>query len=456
MVFLNKKKNTKKKSKNSFNRISRFEPLFDSAYSKKFKDKFLNTMFDAVYGQKKKAVLGKGDAFEISESYKLDSEYVISQVLEAIPTADPRFDIKMAVDKFGERGVPRGKAIEISGPEENMKSTLAHHIIKAAQSDPRGAIVKIYETEGKANPRYIEAAGCDISQIVILFPDYIEQVYWDIRNTLKAYIKDRNKSVLEFVKKYAKKSMTNMEFDELIFRGRMSYPLLLFLYDSIGNHQSMEAYKKNEAGKITKTPGKHAQAHAEGYRDIITPLCNAMGILMAVNHTKDEMGGMVGAWGVKRTTTFGGKHIKYMSSIRIEQRAGSAGGEGMSSSMMTVVRDGVKVPIGKWLTTKILKNSLIESSHSAIEHRLFRYKSGVGFDLGVSFTIALAELGMVKGKPSFTPSASNKIKLPGRTIDIGFREFHDMLVKDDKLRLELRKMIIEHANNNATMLRYDC
>jgi len=437
-------------------RVKKFDPLFDAADAKKMRDKFIDKRVDAIYAAKMKSTDKESDKMQVSDGFRLSSEFITTQVLESLPTGDVRFDMKTSVDKFGHRGIPRGKVIEISGAPEMMKSARAYDILADIQNDPRGAIIHIYETESKANARYVAAAGCDVNQIIIELPDYIEQVYYDMEKVMRMYVKERNASVAKYIKDAKKKNMTQYEFDELVFRARMSYPILAFLYDSVGNHVSMEQWQKTKAGKTTKTPGKHAQAHAEGFRSIKNLLGNTMAVFLVVNHTKVEMGGMASGWGEKKTTTFGGDHIKYMSDVRIEQRGGIGMG-GPPSTMMKVTRQGEQVTIGKWLTVKFIKNSLIETSQQRVENTLFRYKFGVGFDLGVSYMIAMSEIGMVKGDLNLSaPGHKNKILLPGnKLIEVSFPDFHNMLLEQPKLKEELRGLIEDNANSKATMVRKD-
>lgn len=437
-------------------RVKKFDPLFDSEEIRKLKEKVINDRIKSIYDNKAKSLGKDYDKMDISEGFMLDSEFVTSQVLETMPTGDVRFDMRCAVDKFGHRGIPRGKVMEISGPNECMKSARAYDMIADFQADSRGSIVTIYETESKANARYVAAAGCKVDEIIITLPDYIEQVYHDMERSLRAYTKSRNAASAAYIKKNCKKkSMTNFEFDKLMFRARMSYPLWVALYDSVGNAQSMEQWQKTQKGTTTKTPGKHAQAHADGMRSIRNALGNSMGILILINHTKAEMGGMTAAWGEKKTTTYGGDHLKYMSDIRIEQKGGVGLG-GPQTTMLRVTRKGEDITIGKWLNVKFLKNSLLETSQQKLEHTLFRYRSGAGFDMGVSYMLAMQKLGMVKGDLKLLPSNENTLILPDKKeINITFVDFHDMLVKKPDLKNKLRELIEEDANNNSTLMRKD-
>lgn len=455
MGFLSK--DSKPKKKKGIGRIKRFEPLFDPEDAIKVRDVFINKVNDNINARKRAILIGKNiDPMVITDAFMMNNEFIPTQVLESLPTGDIRFDIMCSVDKFNNRGIPRGKAMEISGPEEMMKSARAASIVAAIQQDPRGAIVVWYETESKVNQKYVKAAGADIDRIILEIPDYVEQVYYSMREHMIKYKKERDKFVAQYIKKLGRKSISDDELDVLIFRGRMSFPILLFVYDSIGNHQSREGYQKDESGKTTATIGKHAQAHANGFRSIISMMGNTMSILIGINHTKDEMGGNQAAWGTKRTTTYGGKSLKYMNSVRIEQRGGIGGHGAGSSSFLRVTRGGKALTIGKWLTTKFIKNSLVPSSKEKIESCLFRYKPGVGFDMGVSYILAMERAGMLKGKATLGRSKKNKIIVPGGgIIEANYSDLHEMLATNPELRAKLRTALINHANESSVLVRRD-
>jgi RecA/RadA recombinase len=439
-------------------RLKRFEPLFNPEESMDIRDNFISKIMTDVDKRRSSLVSGKDsvDPMVITETYMMNNNYIPTQVLETLPTDDIRFDLMCAMDLNGHRGIPRGKAMEISGPEEMMKSARAAAIVAAIQQDPRGAIVIWFETESKINQRYIAAAGADTARILLELPDYVEQVYYSAREHMLKYKKERDKFVKQYIAKHSGKTLTSEERELLIFRGRMSFPILVFVYDSIGNHQSMEAYKKDEAGKTTKTIGKHAMAHADGFRSITNLIGNTMSVFIGINHTKDDMGGMGGAWGIKRTTTYGGAALRYMNSIRIEQRGGIGGPGSGGGSFLERTSGGEKIKIGKWLTVKFLKNSLVDSSHQRIENVLFRYKSGIGFDIGVSYLLALEKAGMLKGGVSLGTRQKNKIISPdGRIIEAGYIEFGDMLRANPELKNMFRVALLTRANDNSTLIRQD-
>ncbi|MFO7539138.1 MAG: recombinase RecA [Chloroflexota bacterium] len=88
--------------------------------------------------------------------------------VEAIPTGSLSLDIALGVGGF-----PRGRVIEIYGPESSGKTTLCQHVIAEAQK--RGGICAFIDMEHALDPRYAAQCGVDISNLYISQPDTGEQ-----------------------------------------------------------------------------------------------------------------------------------------------------------------------------------------------------------------------------------------------------------------------------------------
>jgi recombination protein RecA len=86
----------------------------------------------------------------------------------AIPTGSLSLDLALGIG-----GVPRGRIVEIFGPESSGKTTLIYHIIAEAQS--RGGICAFIDTEHSIDPVYAGAIGVDIDELLVSQPDYGEQ-----------------------------------------------------------------------------------------------------------------------------------------------------------------------------------------------------------------------------------------------------------------------------------------
>ncbi|HYQ77988.1 MAG TPA: recombinase RecA [Solirubrobacterales bacterium] len=88
--------------------------------------------------------------------------------IEAIPTGSLALDVALGIG-----GVPRGRIIEIFGPESSGKTTLIYHIIAEAQAS--GGICAFIATEHSIDPNYAQAIGVDTDELLVSQPDYGEQ-----------------------------------------------------------------------------------------------------------------------------------------------------------------------------------------------------------------------------------------------------------------------------------------
>jgi recombination protein RecA len=88
--------------------------------------------------------------------------------VEAIPTGALSLDIALGVG-----GVPRGRIVEVFGPESSGKTTLVYHIVAEAQA--RGGICAFVDTEHAIDPIYAKRIGVDVDELLVSQPDYGEQ-----------------------------------------------------------------------------------------------------------------------------------------------------------------------------------------------------------------------------------------------------------------------------------------
>src|SRR5690606_29317778 len=103
---------------------------------------------------------GKGSIMKLGEGAKLNLEY--------IPTGSLDLDIALGIG-----GVPRGRIIEIYGPESSGKTTVALHVIAEAQK--AGGNAAFIDAEHALDPGYAEKLGVDIENLIISQPDTGEQ-----------------------------------------------------------------------------------------------------------------------------------------------------------------------------------------------------------------------------------------------------------------------------------------
>ena len=104
---------------------------------------------------------GKGSLMRLGEHAAL-------QVIDAIPTGSLALDAALGIG-----GVPRGRIVEIYGPESSGKTTLALQIIAEAQA--AGGVAAFIDAEHALDPAYAARLGVDIDDILISQPDTGEQ-----------------------------------------------------------------------------------------------------------------------------------------------------------------------------------------------------------------------------------------------------------------------------------------
>jgi recombination protein RecA len=103
---------------------------------------------------------GEGSIMWLGESSRLD--------VETIPTGSLSLDIALGIG-----GVPRGRVVEIFGPESSGKTTLALHIIAEAQK--RGGTAAFIDAEHALDPKYARAIGANLDQVLLSQPNSGEQ-----------------------------------------------------------------------------------------------------------------------------------------------------------------------------------------------------------------------------------------------------------------------------------------
>jgi recombination protein RecA len=111
---------------------------------------------------------GKGAIMRLGQSTKMN--------VQSTPTGSLSLDIALGVG-----GVPKGRVIEIYGPESSGKTTLAYHVIAEAQK--RGELAAFIDAEHALDPEYAKNIGVDIEKLLISQPDTGEQAL-EITETL--------------------------------------------------------------------------------------------------------------------------------------------------------------------------------------------------------------------------------------------------------------------------------
>jgi recombination protein RecA len=215
--------------------------------------------------------------------------------VEAIPTGSLALDIATGVG-----GIPRGKIIEIFGPESSGKTTLALHVIAEAQK--RGGIAVFIDAEHALDPKYSQNIGVDVDNLYISQPDYGEQA---------------------------------LEIAESLLR---SGAVDVIVIDSV----AALVPKDELEGEIGEAHvGKQARLMAQALRKLKSLAHNANAAVIFINQLREKIGVMFG----NPETTPGGRALKFFADMRLDVRRIGDAKEGDNK-------------VGSRVRVKVVKNKL--------------------------------------------------------------------------------------------------
>ena len=206
---------------------------------------------------------GKGSIMKLGDSGK-------SMNVETIPTASLSLDFAL-----GMGGIPKGRVVEIYGPESSGKTTVALHMIAEVQK--RGGVAGFIDAEHALDPVYAKAIGVDIDNLYISQPDYGEQA---------------------------------LEITETMVR---SGAVDIIVVDSVAALVP-KAEIDGEMGESHM--GQHARLMSQALRKL-TGIINKTGCtVIFINQLREKIGVMFG----NPETTTGGRALKFYASVRMDVR----------------------------------------------------------------------------------------------------------------------------------------
>lgn len=246
------------------------------------KDKALEVALGAIDKQ-----FGKGSIMRMGDKQGLEIEF--------IPTGALPLDIALGIG-----GVPRGRIIEIFGPESSGKSTLAMHIVAEAQRN--GGICAYVDAEHAMDPIYAKAIGVDTDNLLISQPDTGEQA-------------------LEIV-------------DMLVRSGALDVVVI----DSVA---ALTPRAEIEGEMGDSHMGLQARLMSQAMRKLTANLHKSNTVAVFINQLREKIGVMFGS----PETTPGGRALKFYSSVRLDIRR------------IETIKDGVEV-VGSRTRVKVVKNKV--------------------------------------------------------------------------------------------------
>ncbi|MCS7150946.1 MAG: recombinase RecA [Endomicrobia bacterium] len=215
--------------------------------------------------------------------------------VEVIPTGILSLDLALGVG-----GVPRGRVIEIFGPEASGKTTLALTI--AAEAQKQGGFAAMIDAEHAFTPDFAKRLGVDVAELYVSQPDYGEQA---------------------------------LEIAERLVR---SNAMDVIVIDSVAALVP-KAEIEGEMGEAQI--GLQARLMSQALRKLTSAVSKSKSIIIFINQIRQKIGVMFGS----PETTPGGLALKFYSSVRLDVRRGDA------------IRVGDDV-IGYWVKVKVAKNKV--------------------------------------------------------------------------------------------------
>lgn len=230
---------------------------------------------------------GKGAIMKLGDAKAMD--------IEAIPTGSMTLDIALGIG-----GVPRGRIIEIYGPESSGKTTVALHII--AETQKMGGEVAFIDVEHALDPIYARKLGVDIDNMLVSQPDSGEQA---------------------------------LEIAEALAR---SGAVDCIVIDSV----AAMVTKAEIDGEMGDTHvGQLARLMSQAMRKLTSVISKSNTTAVFINQIREKIGVMYG----NPETTPGGRALKFYASVRIEVRRGEQ------------IKEGSEV-IGNRTKCKVVKNKV--------------------------------------------------------------------------------------------------
>lgn len=205
---------------------------------------------------------GKGSIMRLGDKTAVDCE--------CIPTGALALDIALGIG-----GVPRGRIIEIYGPEASGKTTLAQHIVANCQK--KGGIAAYIDAEHALDPEYARNVGVDVDQLLISQPDTGEQA-------------------LEIT-------------EELVRSGAID----VIVIDSVA---ALVPKAEIEKAMEDQQMGLQARLMSKALRKLTAVVAKTNTTVIFINQLRQKIGLMFG----NPETTTGGNALKYYSSVRLDIR----------------------------------------------------------------------------------------------------------------------------------------
>lgn len=320
---------------------------------------------------------GEGSIMKLGDAPKVD--------IDVIPSGSMGLDMALGVG-----GIPRGRIIEIFGPESSGKTTLALHIVSQAQK--KGGICAYIDAEHAMDPVYAQNLGVNINELLISQPDTGEQ---------------------------------GLEICESLVR---SGKIAVVVIDSVA---ALTPKDEIEGDMGAQHVGKQARLMSQALRKLTAIVARSNTVVIFINQIRMQIGVMFG----NPETTPGGKALKFYTSVRLDIRR------------IAQIKKGEEV-VGGRTRVKVVKNK-VAAPFKQTEFDII-YGEGISYEgelmaLGEKIGIVSKSSGgsytylqpsKEKTKDGEKPAPTEEIKM-GR----GYDATRTFLKENPKLEKEIEKII---------------